>query len=98
MCISIFLSKLAMDFSTKYVDNYIHQCYYCCNKRGDFMVMEELNTLKRKLETQVLNEDSYDKIYETSAKIDTLLVEYYKNLPNINKNSLDNKFKKDLSY
>lgn len=62
------------------------------------MVMEELNTLKRKLETQVLNEDSYDKIYETSAKIDTLLVEYYKNLPNINKNSLDNKFKKDLSY
>lgn len=62
------------------------------------MVMEELNTLKRKLETQVLNEDSYDKIYETSAKIDTLLVEYYKNLPNINKNSLDNKLKKDLSY
>lgn len=62
------------------------------------MVMEELNILKKKLEHQVLNEDSYDKIYETSAKIDTLLVEYYKNLQNIKKDSLDNKIKKDLSY
>ena len=62
------------------------------------MVMEELNTLKKKLEDQVLNEASYEKIYETSAKIDTLLVEYYKNIQNIKKDSLDNKIKKDLSY
>ena len=58
------------------------------------MVMEEINILKKKLETQVLNEDSYNKIYETSAKIDTLLVEYYKNLQNTKKDSLDNKLKK----
>lgn len=58
------------------------------------MVMEKINILKKKLETQVLNEDSYDKIYETSAKIDTLLVEYYKNLQNTKKDSLDNKLKK----
>ena len=63
-----------------------------------FMVMEELNTLKKKLEDQVLNDVSYEKIYETSTKIDTLLVEYYKNVQNIKKDSLDNRIKKDLSY
>lgn len=62
------------------------------------MVMEELNTLKKKLEDQVLNDVSYEKIYETSTKIDTLLVEYYKNLQNTKKDSLDNIIKKDLSY
>lgn len=62
------------------------------------MVMEELNTLKKKLEDQVLNDVSYEKIYETSTKIDTLLVEYYKNVQNIKKDSLDNRIKKDLSY
>ena len=62
------------------------------------MVMEELNTLKKKLEDQVLNDVSYEKIYETSTKIDTLLVEYYKNVQNTKKDSLDNIIKKDLSY
>lgn len=64
------------------------------------MLMEELNALKLELEKQVANDDSYDRIYETSTKIDVLLVEYYNNMKFMKneKNSLDNKFKKDLSY
>lgn len=59
------------------------------------MVLEEINTLKKELERQVENNVSYDKIYETSTKIDVLLVEYYKNIQKIKskKNSLDKNIK-----
>lgn len=61
------------------------------------MVIEELNLLKKKLEEQVRKDVSYDRIYETSSKIDTLLIEYYKD-EMAKKESLDNNIKKDLSY
>ncbi len=69
-------------------------------KIGDgCMIIEEINILKDKLENQLKLNDSYDKIYETSTKIDDLLVKYYeKSMVIPSKNSLDNKFKKDLSY
>ena len=44
------------------------------------MLVDEINKLKTKLEKQVLEKDSYDKIYETSVEIDKLLVKYYKEL------------------
>lgn len=44
------------------------------------MLVDEINKLKEKLENQVMKKDSYDKIYETSVKIDELLVKYYKEL------------------
>lgn len=44
------------------------------------MLVDEINKLKEKLEQQVMEKDSYDKIYETSVKIDELLVKYYKEL------------------
>lgn len=44
------------------------------------MLVDEINELKTKLEKQVMEKDSYDKIYETSVKIDKLLVKYYKEL------------------
>lgn len=43
------------------------------------MVIEEINFFKRKLEEQINQKVSYDKIYDTSIKIDKLLIEYYKN-------------------
>lgn len=49
------------------------------------MVVEEINILKKKLEDQIMKEDSYDTIYETSLEIDKLLVKYYENLENIRK-------------
>lgn len=41
------------------------------------MVVDQINILKKKLESQILQQDSYDKIYETSVEIDKLLVQYY---------------------
>ena len=41
------------------------------------MVVEEIDILKKKLEEQIMKEDSYDIIYETSVQIDKLLVKYY---------------------
>lgn len=69
-------------------------------KMGDgCMIIEEINILKCKLENQLRLNDSYDKIYETSTKIDDLLVKYYeKGMVISSKNSLENNFKKDLSY
>ena len=61
------------------------------------MVIKEINTLKKKLETQVLENVSYDKIYETSTKIDDLLIKYYNNLGNLKKESLDNSIKTNLN-
>lgn len=49
------------------------------------MVVDEINILKTKLENQIMKEDSYETIYETSVEIDKLLVKYYKNLENIRK-------------
>lgn len=61
------------------------------------MVIKEINTLKKKLETQVLENVSYDKIYETSTKIDDLLIKYYNNLGSLKKESLDNSIKTNLN-
>ena len=49
------------------------------------MVVEEINTLKKKLEEQIMKEDSYDIIYETSVQIDKLLVKYYQELDEFKK-------------
>lgn len=42
------------------------------------MVTEQINVLREKLEKQILNNEPYSCIYETSAAIDELLTEYYK--------------------
>lgn len=57
------------------------------------MVIEEINVLKKELENQITKNVSYDKLYETSVKIDTLLIEYYKN-----KDTLKDNFKENLNY
>lgn len=57
------------------------------------MVIEEINILKKELENQITENVSYDKLYETSVKIDTLLIEYYKN-----KDALKDNFKENLNY
>lgn len=57
------------------------------------MVIEEINVLKKELENQITENVSYDKLYETSVKIDTLLIEYYKN-----KDVLKDNFKENLNY
>ena len=54
------------------------------------MVIEEINTLKKELETQITQQVSYDKIYETSVRIDTLLIEYYKNKEKLEKDIKEN--------
>ena len=56
------------------------------------MVIEEINVLKKELENQITENVSYDKLYETSVKIDTLLIEYYKN-----KDTLKDNFKENLN-
>ena len=43
------------------------------------MVTNEINVLREKLENQILKNDSYDNIYNTSLEIDNLITEYYKN-------------------
>ena len=57
------------------------------------MVIEEINVLKKELENQITENVSYDKLYETSVKIDTLLIEYYKN-----KDTLKENFNENLNY
>lgn len=52
------------------------------------MLVEEINCLKLELEEQITRKDSYHNIYETSVKIDKLLVDYYDQY---------NKIKKGLS-
>ena len=41
------------------------------------MLINDINKLKRKLESQILNKEEYKNIYDTSVKIDELLVKYY---------------------
>lgn len=41
------------------------------------MIKDDIERLRNKLEQQILNNESYDKIYETSVKIDKLLMDYY---------------------
>ena len=43
-------------------------------------MLDKINVLREKLETQVLENESYDKILKTSRQIDSLLVEYYKTM------------------
>lgn len=40
-------------------------------------MLSEINILREKLEKQLISNASYDDIYDTSIKIDKLLVEYY---------------------
>ena len=40
-------------------------------------MLEQINVLREKLETQILENKSYDEILMTSKEIDKLLVEYY---------------------
>lgn len=42
------------------------------------MVKEKMDFLKKKLDAQILKNERYEDIYETSRKIDKLIVEYYK--------------------
>ena len=42
------------------------------------MITDEINVLREKLEKQILNNESYDIIYKTSASIDALLTKYYR--------------------
>lgn len=40
-------------------------------------MLEEINMLREKLENQMLNNEPYDKVLDTSREIDKLLVDYY---------------------
>ena len=42
------------------------------------MIVKEIDTLKEKMEKQIVENRPYDEIYKTSVAIDELLVEYYK--------------------
>ncbi|CCY72144.1 unknown [Clostridium sp. CAG:921] len=44
------------------------------------MIIDEINYLKNKLEKQIAQNDSYERIYETSARIDKLLINYYNDI------------------
>ena len=43
-------------------------------------MLEKINVLREKLETQILENKSYDEILTTSKEIDKLLVEYYNSI------------------
>ena len=43
-------------------------------------MLEQINVLREKLETQILENKSYDEILITSKEIDELLVEYYNSI------------------
>lgn len=40
-------------------------------------MLEQINVLREKLETQILDNESYEEILTTSKEIDKLLVKYY---------------------
>lgn len=83
------MSKFAFDFLTTNIDIYDHKWYKYVVKELIILVVEEIEDLKKKLESQIMKEDSYDIIYETSVAIDKLLVKYYNEL---------GEPKKDLNY
>ena len=43
-------------------------------------MLKRINELREKLESQMLNNDSYETVLQTSQKIDELLVAYYKSI------------------
>ena len=43
-------------------------------------MLEQINVLREKLETQILENESYDDILITSKEIDKLLVDYYNSI------------------
>ena len=47
-------------------------------------MLEQINVLREKLETQILENKSYDEILITSKEIDKLLVEYYNSISTTN--------------
>ena len=47
-------------------------------------MLEQINVLREKLETQILENKSYDDILITSKEIDKLLVEYYNSISTAN--------------
>ena len=79
------MSKLATDLLTTNIDMCMHKWYKYVVKELIIVVVEEINTLKKKLEEQIMKEDSYDIIYETSVQIDKLLVKYYQELDEFKK-------------
>lgn len=46
-------------------------------------MLEKINVLRDKLESQVLENRPYDEILKTSRQIDVMLVEYYKSMANV---------------
>jgi len=42
------------------------------------MVEEKIVELKNRLDNQITNNEEYENIYKTSAEIDKLIIEYYK--------------------
>ena len=50
-------------------------------------MLDKINMLREKLEYQILNNESYDRVLATSKEIDHLLMEYYHNK---NKSKSDN--------
>jgi len=47
-------------------------------------MLQQINVLREKLETQILENKSYEEILITSKEIDKLLVEYYNSISTIN--------------
>ena len=47
-------------------------------------MLEQINVLREKLETQILENKSYEEILITSKEIDKLLVDYYNSISSSN--------------
>jgi len=43
-------------------------------------MLDKINMLREKLETQVLENESYDNVLKTSRQIDSIIIEYYKSM------------------
>lgn len=44
----------------------------------EYLILDKIRDLTKKLENQISKNDSYENIYETSAMIDHLILLYYK--------------------
>ena len=49
-------------------------------KDVDYMLVEEIEKMKKKLEKQIKDNEPYEEIYKTSVEIDKLLVKYYNSI------------------
>lgn len=80
------MSKFAVDLYITNIDNVIQRWYkFNMKKEVDYMLLDDIDKLKLKLEKQIQDNEPYDVIYKTSVEIDKLLVKYYSSLKDTKK-------------